>query len=102
MTDDPLQVALRSIYDEIERIKLQAPSTRWFFFGSVATRMSSVSDIDLLVICQTDIDCLSVRSELAAICERFPIHLLLMSHDEEAEMKFIQGVNAIEIAQTPG
>lgn len=54
----------------------------------------------MLVICKTTADCTTVRAELASICARFPIHLLLMTPSEEAEVKFVQGESAAEI--TPG
>ena len=56
-----------------------------------------VGDIDLLVVCKISADDAMVRAELAPVCSRFPIHLLLMTPAEEAEVKFIQGESAVEI-----
>ena len=54
----------------------------------------------MLVVCKTNADCTIVRVELASISAQFPIHLLLMTPSEEAEVKFIQAESAVEI--TPG
>jgi hypothetical protein len=100
MTDAPQAIALRALYDEFQRIRGRVPTSRWFFFGSITTTKRPVGDIDLLVVCETARDCISVRADLASICARFPIHLLLMTQSEEAEVKFIHGERAVEL--TPG
>jgi len=97
MTDAPDEISVRAIYDEMQRIKVGVPSSRWYLFGSITTTQRPVGDIDLLVVCKTTADCETVRAELASICERFPIHLLLMTPSEEAEVKFIQSESAVEL-----
>jgi predicted nucleotidyltransferase len=68
-------------------------------FGSVTTTKRPVSDIDILVVCEQDADCAKVRSALADVCAEYPIHLLLMTRAEEAEVNFIRGEHAIEIVR---
>jgi hypothetical protein len=97
MTDTLEEIGAHAIYEEMRRIRVNVPTSRWFFFGSITTTKRPVGDIDLLVICTTTPDCATVRTELTSICARFPIHLLLMTRDEEAEAKFIQGEGAVEI-----
>ena len=98
MTGAPEEIAVREIYNEMERTRAQVPASRWFFFGSITTTKRPVGDIDLLVVCETTADCIAVRAELAWICAHFPIHLLLlMTASEEAEVNFIRGESAVEI-----
>ena len=97
MTDAPEEIAVRALYEEMQRIRAQVPTSRWFFFGSITTTKRPVGDIDLLVVCKITADCTTVRAELASICSRFPVHLLLMTPIEEAEVKFIQSERAVEI-----
>jgi len=98
MTGAQQDNAMRSLCEEFQRIRIRIPGSRWFFFGSVTNTSSPVRDIDLLVVCDTADDCTAARAELASICARFPIHLLLMSKDEEAEAGFIKRQIAVEIA----
>jgi hypothetical protein len=98
MTGTPEEIALRALYKEMQRIRARVPS-RWFLFGSITTTRRPVKDIDLLVVCKTIGGCATARAELASICGRFPIHLLLMTSSEEAGVKFIQGQSAVEITQ---
>jgi hypothetical protein len=100
MIDAPEETAVRALYEEMQRIRARVPTSRWFLFGSITTTKRPVGDIDLLVVCKTNADCTTVRTELAAISAQFPIHLLLMTPMEEAEVKFIHTENAVEI--TPG
>jgi hypothetical protein len=98
MTNAPEETALRALYEEMQRTRVRAPTSRWYLFGSITTTKRPVGDIDLLVVCETTADCTTVRAELASICEQFPIHLLLMTPSEETEVKFIQGESAIEMS----
>jgi hypothetical protein len=91
-------VAISALYEEVARIKGQMPSSRWYLFGSITTTKRPVGDIDLLVVCETPADCALVRAELEAVCSEFPIHLLLMTLREEAEVQFIKGESAVEIS----
>ena len=97
MTDAPEVMAIRALYNEMQRIRSEVPNSKWFFFGSITTKKCPVGDFDLLVICKTAADCIAVRTELASICEQLPIHLLLMTPSEEAEVNFIQRERAIEL-----
>jgi predicted nucleotidyltransferase len=99
MTEAPEEIAVRALYKEMQRIRARVPTSRWFFFGSITRTTRPLGDIDLLVVCKTAAHCTTVRAELVPICARFPIHLLLMTSSEEAEVKFIQGESAVEITQ---
>ena len=97
MTVAPEEIAVGALCEEMQRIRAQLPTSRWYLFGSITTTKRPVGDIDLLVVCQTSADCTIVRAELASTCAQFPIHLLLMTSSEEMEVKFIQGESAIEV-----
>jgi predicted nucleotidyltransferase len=95
--DDPEEIAVRALHEEMKRIRARVPTSRWFIFGSSTTTKRPLSDIDVLVVCATTDHCTTVRAELTSICARYPIHLLLMTPNEEAEVRFIQGESAVEI-----
>jgi hypothetical protein len=97
MTDALEEIAIRSLYNEVQRIKDRVPHSQWYLFGSITTTKRPVDDFDLLVICKTAADCIAVRTELAAICEQLPIHLLIMTPSEEAEVNFIRRERAVEL-----
>jgi predicted nucleotidyltransferase len=82
---------------EIIRLNTIVPGCKWYLFGSVATAKRSVSDIDVLVVCDTHELCAKVREGLSAACAESPIHLLLMTQSEEEELNFISSQRAIEI-----
>ena len=65
MTDAPEEIAVRALYEEMQRIRVRGATSRWFFFGSITTTKRPVADIDLLVVCKTTADCTTVRAELA-------------------------------------
>jgi hypothetical protein len=99
MTDPPEEIAVCALCEDMQRIRARIPTSRWYVFGSITTTKRPVGDIDLLVVCETAIDCTAVRAELASICAGFPIHLLLMTVSEESEVKFVEGESAVEITR---
>jgi predicted nucleotidyltransferase len=92
-----MSALLELIHAEASRIGAMVTSSRWYLFGSLLKDKRPVSDIDLLVVCATAGDCSAVRLELGAACSEYPIHLLLMTFDEEGEVKFIQGQDAVPL-----
>lgn len=99
MSDFLEQTAIGVLLAELRHIKMTSPNIRAYLFGSVTKSKQTISDIDLLIVCESSFDCAKIRSELAQACTDFPIHLLLMTYGEEAELKFIEKQRAIEIAQ---
>jgi len=97
MIGSPEELVVDIVRNEMARIMELAPRSRWYLFGSITSNKRPVSDIDLLVVCESSEDCAKVRGGLAAVCAKFPIHLLLMTQVEEAEVNFIEGVRALEI-----
>lgn len=97
MIGAPELSVLDNLYDKAFQIKTLIPNSRWYLFGSITTSKREVGDIDILVVCKTSAECAMIRAELTSICSQFPIHLLLMTVREEAEVKFIKGQSAIEI-----
>jgi hypothetical protein len=97
MIQEPEEIALNTLLGEVYRIRAQVPGSRWFLFGSITTARRPVGDIDLLVVCEKNHDCELVRSELWLVSSQWPIHLLLMTVSEEAEVNFKDGQRAVEI-----
>jgi predicted nucleotidyltransferase len=94
-------LALNVVGSEKARIVELVPRSKWYLFGSVTSSKHPVGDIDLLVVCESSADCARVRARLADVCTELPIHLILMTQGEEAEVSFIKGVNALELGDTP-
>lgn len=97
MTDTAEETVIRELCAEMHRIRARVPTSRWYMFGSVTKAQRPIGDIDVLVICETTAGCNIVRAELALICSSYPIHLLLMTTSEEADVNFIKEEGALEI-----
>lgn len=98
MTEVLEDVAMSAIRAQVQEIGHRVPGSRWFFFGSVTTDQRPVGDIDVLVVYKATDDCTAIRSGFEQVCSQFPVHLLLMTAQEEAEVNFIQAEGAVEIA----
>jgi len=71
---------------------------RLYLFGSAAHSNVPWSDIDALTVCSSDDDTTLTRLSLANICQQFPIDLLIMTVDEEAEFNFVLNERCREMA----
>jgi predicted nucleotidyltransferase len=83
---------LRCVAKELSR---DFPKTRWYLFGSLLRQKSMPSDIDLLIVYQSDHEARGLRIRLGTMCGHLPIDLLLLTEDEESELDFISGQSAI-------
>jgi predicted nucleotidyltransferase len=83
---------LRCVAKELSR---DFPKTRWYLFGSLLQQKSMPSDIDLLIVYQSDYEARGLRIGLDALCGCLPIDLLLLREDEESELNFVSRQSAI-------
>ena len=82
---DPIE----SIVSEARRISVQIPGTTWYLFGSMLRNRERAQDIDLLVIHAYADDGPRLRCELAALIAGLPVHLLIVSEDEELTLNVL-------------
>jgi predicted nucleotidyltransferase len=82
---------------EIRRIIKFAPDSAWYIFGSAARTPKIAADIDILVLCKTAQTIDIIRHELRDLCMKLPLHLFLLTSEEEAELNFIETERCIKI-----
>lgn len=90
MTDDTL---LSTIKELAEQTSKKIGNAEWYLFGSAKFDSSSAKDIDLLVICETPAMADAVRRSVDLDCMHAPIHLSILTQDEESEIKFVKRQN---------
>lgn len=77
------------ILNRLSELNMVHPTICWYGFGSFFNSDRSFNDIDLLAVCAQDSDTSSLRSALEDLLVRWPIHLTIMTMDEELETKFV-------------
>ena len=81
--------SLALIKDEAKRVSSAAPGTIWYFFGSILRNPTSAADIDVAVLCPSHETARVVRRETANLCAEMPLHLFLLTEDEDTELGFL-------------
>jgi len=94
MTRDELLMSLRT---EAQRIGELAPDVVWYLFGSTLEAFECAADFDVLVLCLTNEAVALVRHELRDACMNLPLHLFLLTKDEEAELDFIVAEGCVQV-----
>ena len=84
-----LDEALPEILQEANRIACDLPEAAWYGFGSYFKGQDSFGDIDILVVCPTAADAIVIRAKTEGLCARWPLHLVLMTEDEQRETGFV-------------
>ena len=84
-----MQHIIAAVVEAIANLEMRsAPKT--YLFGSALSRTSVWSDIDILIVCELESDGQVIRSALKEIISHYPIDLIIMTHEEEREFKFIE------------
>jgi hypothetical protein len=93
--------ALLSVLQEAKQLACHLPEAVWYGFGSYFNGQRSFGDIDILIVCRTTKDAIIVRAKMGDVCAYWPLHLLIMTDDEEAETTFVasQGCIMLDFAR---
>jgi hypothetical protein len=78
-------------------LDLESQGTSLYLFGSALADAASAEDIDLLAVYGANVDSVALRVRMLTLCLRLPIHLLLMSREEEKELDFISKQQCIPV-----
>ena len=73
-----------------ERVARRGYGARWYLFGSVTRSFAHAKDVDLLVVCDDGKAARAVRRELREMCLQIPLHLLLLTRAEEAQVGMVE------------
>jgi hypothetical protein len=87
-----LEDVIDRIRREAIRVNRRAPGAVWFLFGSTLIDVHASKDIDVLVVCADDAEAIAIRSSTRSLCEALPVHLTIMSSQEEMELAFFQTI----------
>lgn len=87
--------ALSEILEETERIASNLTGVAWYGFGSYFKDQDSFGDIDILVVCPTTADAIAVRIKAEDLCARWPVHLVIMTEDEQRETGFVSSEGCV-------
>ncbi|GJL97961.1 MAG: hypothetical protein DHS20C06_17780 [Hyphobacterium sp.] len=71
-----------------------------YFFGSALVQKALWSDIDILLLCDNEIAAAAARKSISPLLDEFPIDLIIMTLDEEAELDFVRKERCICFAST--
>lgn len=68
----------------------KAEGSQWHLFGSVDRDESDAADIDLMILCKSDEQADALRQAIDPDALILPLHLALMTFDEEAEIEAVR------------
>jgi predicted nucleotidyltransferase len=86
-----------AIKDLAVRTNANVGEANWYLFGSAQEGLSDASDIDLLVVCQTQRMADAVRRAVDVDQLTRPIHLSILTQAEEAEIRFVKRQGCIQV-----
>jgi len=71
------------------RASRHIPGIAWYLFGSALVDAESAADIDVLIVYASEADRVAIRQHLSQCCLPLPVHLILMSREEQDELDFV-------------
>lgn len=94
MNQDQFFASLRA---EARRVQEAVSNTVWYVFGSAIREFECARDVDIVVLCDSHEAVALVRPALRSACMRLPLHLFLITRDEENELRFIGSQGCIQL-----
>ena len=84
-----LRVAIRLLKEAALVLDARVGPTKWYIFGSGVRAKALPRDLDVLIIYESAVDAELLRKYLRGIVLPIPLHLLLLTRDEERQFDFI-------------
>ncbi len=72
-------------------------SAKIYVFGSLLSKTHSISDVDIAVVLEPNVDPRNIKKILDPIGRYFPLDVIYMSCVEEEEFNFLVGQRAIDV-----
>lgn len=94
MSNDDL---ISAIKDLATGVTIGVGRADWYLFGSASAEVSKASDIDLVVICQSHAMADAIRRAVDRDQLERPIHLSILTEEEEQEIHFVERQACIRI-----
>lgn len=91
MTTNELVALLRTIAAEAPDLRGEA---KWYLFGSALRDARRAADFDVAIVCPAELAAV-IRTHLAPACRRWPIHLTILSPQEDADLRFTKEQGAV-------
>jgi hypothetical protein len=79
------------------RLSLHVPDATWYGFGSYFRHERPFGDVDVLLVCPTSEDVVLARGVTENVCSRWPLHLVIMTTDEQVETQFVEITRSVAI-----
>ncbi|WP_213957105.1 nucleotidyltransferase domain-containing protein [Variovorax sp. dw_954] len=68
----------------------EAQGTQWHLFGSVDRDEAHATDIDLMILCKSDVQADTLRRAIDSDALALPLHLALLTFDEATEVDAVR------------
>lgn len=82
---------------EAENRAQDDPNATWYLFGSALVDPQGAKDVDVVVIVSSDQHGRKIRENLSVECRLLPVHLLILTEDEERELDFINAQHCVQL-----
>jgi hypothetical protein len=86
----------------VARAREHGGLARWYLFGSASEDPSAAADVDVLVVCNSDADADAIRRLVDAIEFYRPLHLSILTEDEEREIGLAERQGCIHVYSGAG
>jgi hypothetical protein len=79
------------------RTNANVGEAKWYWFGSTRNNLSDAADIDLVVVCENHTIADEIRRLVDSDQLTRPIHLSILTQEEEAEVHFVKSQGCTQI-----
>lgn len=80
---------VRAVLEIAGKVSTEIAGLTWYGFGSCFLGKTDYNDIDVLVVCRSVDDAVTVRNLVQKTSNTGTLHLLAMTYEEEEETQFV-------------
>lgn len=78
----------------MELAPMHGDQPQWFLFGSALRDAEAAADYDVAIVCAQE-SAVSLRKGLEPLCTKLPLHLMILTPNEDRFLNFTAGQRAL-------
>ncbi|HBR14499.1 MAG TPA: hypothetical protein DD723_03015 [Candidatus Omnitrophica bacterium] len=92
-----LEPIIKDLRNRARKLDSTLVGLKWYIFGSLLEDKKCSADVDILIIYEMETSSKIIKSHLQDLDLLLPLHMMLMTSEEEVELRFLEKNRTLQI-----
>ena len=92
-----LEPIIKDLRNRARKLDSTLVGLKWYIFGSLLEDKKCSADVDILIIYEMETSSKIIKSYLQDLDLLLPLHMMLMTSEEEVELRFLEKNRTLQI-----